>query len=142
MRPRQVSFNSHLYFQLCELRNRELRLPLGLELSEKDVAGEENQFHFGIFSDKKAIACTILVPKDENRLKMRQVCTSQEYQGQGIGSKLLRFIEDWARDKGYSTIECNARKTAVDFYNKYGYQIEGEMFEEVGIPHYFMTKAL
>lgn len=142
MHVRQVPFHSDLYYQLCDLRNKELRLPLGLVLSEQDVFGEENQFHFGVFSDEKAIACTIMVPKNEDVLKMRQVCTAHEYQGKGIGSQLLVFIEDWARDKGYSKIECHARQTAVNFYKRHNYQIEGEIFEEVGIPHYFMTKTL
>jgi predicted GNAT family N-acyltransferase len=36
----------------------------------------------------------------------------------------------------------HARQTAVGFYQKLGYSITGEPFEEVTIPHYIMEKAL
>jgi predicted GNAT family N-acyltransferase len=36
----------------------------------------------------------------------------------------------------------HARKSAVGFYEKLGYEIEGDEFEEVTIPHYEMQKTL
>jgi predicted GNAT family N-acyltransferase len=36
----------------------------------------------------------------------------------------------------------HARQSAVGFYQKLGYQIRGEEFEEVTIPHYEMQKQL
>jgi predicted GNAT family N-acyltransferase len=36
----------------------------------------------------------------------------------------------------------HARKTAVPFYERIGYQVAGEEFLEVGIPHYEMRKLL
>jgi predicted GNAT family N-acyltransferase len=36
----------------------------------------------------------------------------------------------------------NARKTAVGFYEKLGYNAKGDEFEEVTIPHFLMEKTL
>jgi predicted GNAT family N-acyltransferase len=36
----------------------------------------------------------------------------------------------------------HARKSAAAFYEKLGYQIIGDAFEEVTIPHYEMQKNL
>jgi predicted GNAT family N-acyltransferase len=36
----------------------------------------------------------------------------------------------------------HARETAVPFYNALGYNSVGAQFEEVGIPHFRMEKAL
>jgi len=39
-------------------------------------------------------------------------------------------------------IELHARKTAVGFYLKMNYQIEPDIFTEVGLLHYRMYKSL
>ena len=142
MQVRQVPFASELYHQLCDLRNRELRLPLGLVLNSKDLEGEEEQIHFGIFEDNHPIACMILVPQDDDKLKMRQVCVAKANQGSGLGKNLLLAAEAFAKEQGFSQLYCHARETAYNFYRNSGYIQLGEKFEEVGIPHYFMLKSL
>ena len=142
MQVRQVPFASELYHQLCDLRNSELRLPLGLVLDSKDLEGEEQQIHFGIFKDNHPIACMILVPQGDDKLKMRQVCVAKAYQSRGLGKKLLLAAEAFAKAQGFSKLYCHARETAYYFYRNSGYIQVGERFEEVGIPHYFMFKSL
>ena len=63
-------------------------------------------------------------------------------QGKGIGETIIQFAENIARDKGYITLTMNARDTALGFYEKYDYKIEGEGFLEVNIPHHMMKKNL
>jgi predicted GNAT family N-acyltransferase len=63
-------------------------------------------------------------------------------QGKGIGATMMNFAENVARDRGFKTLTMHARKTAVGFYQKLGYHIHGEEFEEVTIPHYEMRKKL
>jgi predicted GNAT family N-acyltransferase len=36
----------------------------------------------------------------------------------------------------------HARESAVGFYEKLGYQINSDVFNEVNIPHYVMEKRL
>jgi predicted GNAT family N-acyltransferase len=73
---------------------------------------------------------------------MRQVAIEPSLQGQGIGSSLIKYSELVARKAVYTSMVLHARDTAVPFYQKLGYQIEGDLFEEVGIPHYAMRKQL
>lgn len=63
-------------------------------------------------------------------------------QGKGIGAAMMNFAENVARDRGYKTLIMHARKTAVGFYEKSGYKVTGEEFEEVHLPHFIMEKAL
>jgi predicted GNAT family N-acyltransferase len=73
---------------------------------------------------------------------MRQVAVKNEFQNMGVGKEMVVYAEKWARDNGYKTMELNARKTAVPFYLKLNYSIEGSEFMEVGIPHSKMLKKL
>jgi predicted GNAT family N-acyltransferase len=55
---------------------------------------------------------------------------------------LVYFAEQYAVNNGFQLIELHARDTAMDFYLKQNYKIEGAVFLEVGIPHYKMKKVL
>jgi predicted GNAT family N-acyltransferase len=59
-----------------------------------------------------------------------------------VGSFLISESEKLAVAKGYNKIELHARDTAVEFYVKAGYSILGDVFQEVGINHFFMYKNL
>ena len=39
-------------------------------------------------------------------------------------------------------MSLHARENVHKFYFKLGYRIEGDLFEEVGIPHYKMVKDI
>jgi predicted GNAT family N-acyltransferase len=79
---------------------------------------------------------------DETTLKMRQVAVDDKYQGNGIGTAMINYCEFYAKEKGYSEITMNARKTAVQFYTGFGYKLIGDEFTEVTIPHYKMKKVI
>jgi predicted GNAT family N-acyltransferase len=55
---------------------------------------------------------------------------------------MVKFSEQYAQEHGYSKIYMHARETAVGFYLKLGYEIEGEPFEEVTIAHRSMLKNI
>ena len=55
---------------------------------------------------------------------------------------IIQFAENIARDKGYRTLTMHARDTAIGFYEKYGYKVEGGGFIEINIPHHIMKKNL
>ena len=73
---------------------------------------------------------------------MRQVCVDSDFQQKGIGTKMIEFSEKWAKENNYTNIECNARESAVSYYEKHGYQKLGKAFREVSIPHFRMKKSL
>lgn len=135
-------FQSTEYLLALLLRYKILRVPLGLTFSAQDLAKDQSDFHLGLFEGETLLACLILTPQAEGKMKMRQVAVDEHLQGTGIGSELVRFSEGFAREKGFTYIHCNARKTAVPFYLKHGYTISGDEFSEVGIPHYYMEKEL
>ncbi len=135
-----VNHNSAEYWQLVNLRTQILRTPLGLKFSTEELEAENNQLHFGIFKNNKAIACMVLVPQNEGIIKMRQVAIDTNYQGQALGTFILKHCENYAKENGFNYIQCHARDSAKNFYLKQHYKIKGDCFEEVGLAHYFMFK--
>ena len=64
------------------------------------------------------------------------------FQRNGLGAAMMNYAEQLAKDAGYAKMVMNARKTAKGFYEKLGYEIKGDEFVEVTLPHFFMEKNI
>ena len=137
----EIVFGRPEYDDTVWLRTEVLRKPLNMEFKAEDLALEYDQYHFGLYDNGNNLrACLILKEVDQNIVKMRQVAVSPALQGKGLGKSMVTKVELWIKYKGYKKIVLSARDTAVAFYLSLGYSIEGEIFEEVGIPHQSMFK--
>ncbi|HWB62491.1 MAG TPA: GNAT family N-acetyltransferase [Chitinophagales bacterium] len=136
------NYGSPEYEKALDLRNRILRIPLGLKFTPDELKKDETDTHLGLFTGDIISACLILSDAGNGRMKMRQVAVDDIFQRQGLGQKLSKAAEDYAKSKGIALMFCHARKTAAPFYEKMGYHVVGEEFIEVNIPHYVMEKAL
>jgi predicted GNAT family N-acyltransferase len=119
-----------------------LRAPLGLDFTPEQLAAEADDIHLAGFEGETPLACMILSPVSAQEFKMRQVAVAPERQGEGLGSRLVEYCETVARAAGCAQITLHARETAVPFYLRAGYEIVGEPFEEVTVPHRKMSKWL
>ena len=138
---RLISHNTSDYRQVVALRDRVLRKPLNLVFSESDLAAEADEIILADFQSDSPIA-TLQFRIEGQLWKMRQVAVDPSYQGAGVGSRLVRFSEDWAIRSGAQSIVLHARESAVPFYLRLGYKTVGDRFDEVGIPHFKMSKDL
>lgn len=64
------------------------------------------------------------------------------WRGQGLGLKIMRALEQAARQQGRDSIVLSAQCSAQKFYERQAYRPEGEVYEEVGIAHVLMRKRL
>lgn len=127
---------------MVQLRNDILRKPLGLNFTAEELEKEKEEILIGAFEEEKMLGCCMLITTDPTTVRLRQMAVLNNLQGKGIGRALMQFAENIARDRGFRKITMHARKTAVGFYEKLGYQVEGEQFEEVSLPHFIMQKVL
>lgn len=139
---RELQYNSDEYRSELQLRNKVLRKPLGMSLFDEDLSRDANDIHIGAFTQEQLIAVLLLSVLSETEVKMRQVAVDNNFQSNKVGSRMVQFSELHLKSLNYKRIVLNARKTAVNFYLKLGYEIVGEEFIEVGIPHFKMFKAL
>jgi N-acetylglutamate synthase-like GNAT family acetyltransferase len=135
-------YGSPEYDKALSLRYEVLRKPLRLEFTAAELQKDREDIHYGLFEGKRILGCLILTKCEQRKIKMRQVAVDNQFQGQGLGKELCQAAEKYARDKGFKLMFCNARKTAVPFYQKMEYRIVSDEFTEVNIPHYTMEKAL
>ena len=137
-----IEFASDAYQAMCALRHEVLRKPLGLDLYREDLAREKEHGLFGMFDGAELIACVIVVHQAEDAVKLRQMAVKPGYAAQGVGRALLRVLESRLMAQGVRRVSLHARVGAIGFYEKLGYQRQGEPFIEIGIPHMLMEKHM
>lgn len=137
-----IDHGSREYQQMVQLRNDILRRPLGLQFTPEELEKEKEEILIGAFEEEKMLGCCMLIKEAPSSVRLRQMAVLNNLQGKGIGRALMQFAENIARDRGFQKITMHARKTAVGFYEKLGYNVCGQEFEEVTIPHYVMEKLL
>ena len=135
---REINYNSPDYMQELELRDKVLRKPLGMSLSDDNLEADKNDIHIGAFVDNKLVGVLILSRLNQNDVKMRQVAVLEGMRSKKIGSKMVAYAEQFSKDLHYTTMLLNARKTAVGFYEKLGYEKVGNEFLEINNPHFKM----
>ncbi len=132
-----------LYQKERDLRNRILLRPIGVA----DHAWEMNDarsWHFAALDGEQLVGCVVLVPLDatHKRAQLIQMAVEKDRQGQGIGKLLVLHLLEFAGQQGIREVLIHARNNTTDFYGKFGFEIHGEAFEEVGILHRHMRLQL
>jgi len=139
---REIKYNSPDYRHELELRDKVLREPLGMSLYDENLKADTGDVHIGSFHHNKLVGVLILTRLNENEVKMRQVAVLEEMRSKKIGTQLVEYAESFSRSRDYTTMLLHARKTAVGFYDKLGYEKVGDEFLEINIPHFKMRKSL
>lgn len=127
---------------MIALREAILRRPLGLSFDQSELDQEARHILIGAFEEDDILGCCMLIEEGPQTLRLRQMAVYNEKQGKGIGRALMSFAENLARDQGYRLLTMHARKDAKGFYEKMGYAVSGQEFNEITIPHVIMQKKL
>lgn len=138
---KQITVNDPEYQEVLKLRDKILRVPLGLSLWHEDLSGDVHDIILAALQDETVVGCVMLTPK-ETSLKLRQMAVDDSQQRSGFGKLLVAEAEKAAVRAGFKKIILHARFVAIGFYEKLGYRKKGNMFLEVSIPHLFMEKEL
>lgn len=139
---KQIDYGTSEYTQMVGLRTKVLRTPLGLQFSAEELEKEKNDLLIAAFDDEDIIGCCILTPQNNSSIRLRQMAVLDSVQRSGIGASIMAFAENLARDKGFTKMIMHARDTAIGFYEKLGYSVNGDVFMEVNLPHHTMEKDL
>src|SRR5690606_18778820 len=112
-----------------------------LSINEMGMTEDISGIHFGLFTNNTLVSIVSVFDMGES-FQFRKFATLKEYQHQGLGTILLNYITDFAKQEGKSSIWCNARESAVEFYRKNGFKTTDDIFTRAGINFIIMTKQL
>jgi predicted GNAT family N-acyltransferase len=105
------------------------------------VDGDENAIHYGAYLEGKLV-CVASVYMEGRVARLRKFATLVEFQGGGIGSKLIAHILNELEKIEIELFWCDARASAVGFYKRFGMEIQGGEFDKSGISYFKMEVCL
>lgn len=139
----EIDYTHPVYYnEVWYLREAVLRQPIGLSLKNEDLSMDKEDSIIIALHNNAVIGCIMMHPLANGAVKLRQMAVYPEWQGKNIGKQIMDYALAIAIKKSYTRIVFHARMTAVGFYQKLGYNVTSNVFEEVGIPHVVMEKLL
>jgi len=113
-------------------------VPEHLEVDGND----DSATHFVAYDGDRPVGTARLRPYDDSTAKVERVAVLETERGAGIGRRVMDAVETAAADAGYESVVLHAQVPVVGFYERLGYEVTSEEFEDAGIPHREMWKGL
>lgn len=124
---------------LREIRRNVFIVEQGVpEILEWDDIDARSVHALAIDEDANPIGCGRLLPDGH----IGRMAVLAHWRRHGVGGALLRFLMDAARSDGHRRSILNAQVDAIPFYERYGFEVTGDEFEEAGIAHRVMERSL
>ena len=118
-----------------KIRQKELNPEL--PISEIKLEEDDSGIHLGLFHDNKLITVVSLFEYGAE-LQFRKFATDSNYQRMGFGKQMLAYILEYAREKQFKKVWCNARSSASKFYQIFGFKETDKTFSKNGIDYIIM----
>ena len=120
-----------------------LRKPLGMSKDSLADSIEDESFHLmGIDEEKNVIASGRVHFNSKNEAQIRYMAVDENFKRKGVGTEIVKELENYAISKGIVNMILNARENAISFYLSLGYEEVGPYQSDTGIPHKTMKKSL
>ena len=139
---RSIVYGTKEYDDTLALRNKVMRIPLGLDIYQEDFSCEKNSVIIGMFEGEILLGAGVM-SHDHTSYKVEYLCVDTDIQSCGIGGSLLEKLESIAREEGATKIFMDARVSAKDFYLRHGYHEVGTVFllDFAPVEHIAMEKC-
>ena len=125
--------------ETLDLRHRILspNKSVNLIILAEDDAGQ----HFGLFQSEKIVSVISLFVENDNA-QFRKFATETTEQHKGYGSILLNYVIEESVKNNVTNLWCNARLTALGFYEKFGFEVVSEKWIKNDIEYVKMERTL
>ena len=112
----------------------EQNIPEEEEWDDQDMISD----HFVVYDQDQPIATARLLQNNS----VGRVAVLNAYRGQGIGRMIILEIIRQAHQQDRTFLQLSSQVHAISFYEKLGFSIQGDAYDECGIPHIKMQLVI
>lgn len=112
----------------------EQNIPEEEEWDDQDMISD----HFVVYDQDQPIATARLLQNNS----VGRVAVLKAYRGQGIGRMIMLEIIRQAHQQDRKFLQLSSQVHATSFYEKLGFSIQGDAYDECGIPHIKMQLVI
>ena len=113
-------------------------VPAELELDEFDSSAA----HVLAYQDTHCIGTGRLVNLSAKQAQIGRMAVLAKFRGKGVGKQILQKLVDLAVSQGAQEIILHSQVSAIPFYERLGFQAQGDVYDEASIPHRNMMLTL
>ena len=115
-------------FPALTWRIRQLAMYPEKEITDMELSEDWDGMHFGLYYQYELTGAVSLFI-DGATAQFRKMAVLPNDQGKGFGLQLLQYLVDYCKSQGIENLWCNARVSAIGFYQKLGFATVGETYE-------------
>ncbi|MGL5144365.1 MAG: GNAT family N-acetyltransferase [Acinetobacter junii] len=112
----------------------EQNIPEEEEWDDQDMISD----HFVVYDQDQPIATARLLQNNS----VGRVAVLKAYRGQGVGRMIMLEIIRQAHQQDRTFLQLSSQVHAISFYEKLGFSIQGDAYDECGIPHIKMQLVI
>ncbi len=116
----------------------EQSIPEDMELDEFDPIAQHALAYLGT----QCIGTARLVILPRHKARIGRMAVLLAYRRQGVGKQLLCALLENAVSQGTTQFELHAQLSAIPFYEQFGFNAEGNIYDEAGIAHRDMILSI
>jgi predicted GNAT family N-acyltransferase len=109
-------------------------VPAEMELDEFDAVS----CHVVALADDEPVGTGRLLPDGH----IGRMAVLADWRSRGVGTALLGALIVEASRRGMTRLALSAQTHALGFYTRFGFEPEGEVYDEAGLPHQAMRRVL
>ena len=118
---------------------QEQGVPADMEWDSRDAAA----VHAVVINRMDMVLATgRLMQTAPGQSRIGRMAVKKQMRGSDLGTRVLRGLIEVARRRGDTQVHLHAQCSAQGFYQRQGFQPQGEVFEEAGIAHIEMALTL
>jgi len=114
----------------------------GVSRSDELDGLDDRALHLVALQSDGLVIGTLRLLQDESRAKVGRVAVEREWRGRGIASRMLELALQRARELGCIEARLAAQLVATGLYERAGFTVESEPFEQAGIVHVWMGRPI
>ena len=103
---------------------------------------EKEAIFYGFFSADEIFGCCRLYRESANTVHIDNIAFSPKMRGKGFGKKFILDVAEKCFETGFKRITINAKKEAVGFYLKCGFEICGDEFADENFVRIPVVKSI
>lgn len=134
--------NETEFNQICAIRRSVFQIEQGVE-PELDFDGlDKTSEQIVAYLDEQAVGTARIRYLDNKTAKIERLAVLALARGQGLGKQIMETALELAAKNSMEEVVIYAQEYVKELYQKIGFEPEGEIFEEAGIPHVKMRKKI
>ncbi|WP_068816540.1 GNAT family N-acetyltransferase [Phormidesmis priestleyi] len=109
-----------------------------LEFDGKD----EEAVQFLAYLNDRPVGTARIRFVNQSMAKIERLAVLADARKQGVGQQIMNAAIEFLSKKDIPEIRIHAQEAVKEFYQALGFEVEGDRFQEAGIPHLKMSKRL